>query len=90
MALTDTTTVEDQLVELIQDEFLDSDDQITLETPLLEWGILKSIETARLVSFIKDQFGVQVPAASVSADNLATVRTIASMVRQLHGDQPAA
>ena len=52
-----------ELRDYVSNEVLDGKD-IGLDgsTPLLEWGIINSIEMARLVSFIEIRFGVKVPA----------------------------
>jgi acyl carrier protein len=79
-------SVEASLLELIQDEFLDGDDELTTATPLLEWGVLKSIELARLVAFVKDEFGVRIPSSMTVADNMQNVGTIAGLVIALADD----
>lgn len=79
-------SVETSLLELIQDEFLDGDDDLTVTTPLLEWGVLKSIELARLVAFVNDEFDVRIPSGMVVADNMQNVETIARLVIALAGD----
>lgn len=78
---------EDQLIcdllTFIRTQFLDSDakGELTEETPLLTWGVLDSFKTVRLLNFIEDQLGAQIPPAQLYAGNLQDVRSIAAMVR---------
>jgi clorobiocin biosynthesis protein CloN5 len=78
---------EDQLISdlltFIRTQFLDGDanGELTEETPLLAWGVLDSFKTARLLNFIEDELGSQIPPAQLYARNLRDVRSIAAMVR---------
>ncbi len=49
-------------------------------TPLLEWGIINSMEMVRLVSFIQKQFGVDVPAKKMIADHFANIASLTNLV----------
>jgi acyl carrier protein len=53
---------------------------LTGSTPLLEFGVLNSIETARLVTYIRETFGVRLPPAAMTAGNFRTLDTIAGLV----------
>lgn len=83
MTQTSPTAIQAALTELVQDEFLDGDEELTLDTPLLEWGVLKSIGLTRLVSFIESEYHVRVPAEAVVADNMKDINSIASLVESL-------
>jgi acyl carrier protein len=78
---------EDQLISdllmFIRTQFLDGDPagELTEETPLLAWGVLDSFKTARLLSFIEDEFGSRIAPALLSSGNFQDVRSIAAMVR---------
>ena len=64
-------------------EMLEGDESLGPDTPLLELGVLNSMEIMRLLAFIDDQLGVRVPSDCVSADNLRDLRAIAALVRRL-------
>lgn len=87
---------EDQLVSdlimFIRTQFLDGDatGELTDETPLLAWGVLDSFKTARLLSFIEDELGSQIPPAQLYARNFQDIRSIAAMVRANGGGTRAA
>jgi acyl carrier protein len=77
---------EEQVAATIRDyirvTFLDGDSGQELEdtSPLLEWGVLNSLNTVRLVGFIRGELGVKVPALAVNGTNFKDVRSIARMV----------
>ncbi len=64
-------------------KFLPGEDPNLLEdsTPLITGGVLDSISTVELVSFLEEQFGVEFEAHEMSADYLDTLDTIASTVQ---------
>lgn len=78
------STITESLKTYIANEILDGKD-IGLEpsTPLLEWGVLNSIEIARLVSFIQNRFDVQVPDDMIVIENFKDVNSITSLVSGL-------
>ncbi|MEU4428967.1 acyl carrier protein [Actinoplanes sp. NPDC024001] len=53
---------------------------LTSTTPLLELGVLNSIETARLVAYIRATFGVRLSPATMTATNFRDLETIAGLV----------
>ena len=52
-------------------------------SPLLEWGVLNSLEIIRLLKYIEDSFGIVVPPREVTGDNLKDLRSIATLVTRL-------
>jgi acyl carrier protein len=75
----------EEITRYIQDELLNGDRSagLTTETPLLGWGILNSIDTARLVGFIRERFGVRVPPADIVERNFRNIECIADLVASL-------
>ncbi|WP_087925181.1 MULTISPECIES: acyl carrier protein [Streptomyces] len=71
-----------RISEYIRENFLDGDPKGDLEddTPLLEWGVLNSLNTARLIAFIREELDVVVKPVEISAANFRDVRSIAAMV----------
>ena len=82
MEVSEDQVISDLLM-FISTEFLDGDltGELTDETPLLAWGVLDSFKTARLLNYIEDEFGSQIPPALLSAGNFQNVRSIAAMIR---------
>lgn len=82
---TDREFVLRNLTQYIREHMLDGDEsvQLTAETPLLEWGILTSIGTTRLVTYIRNQFGVRVPPRQMVRQNFQNINCIANLVGSL-------
>lgn len=82
----------DRILEILRDyiasEVLDGKD-IGLEptTPLLEWGVINSLEITRLVAFMSQQFGVSVPADKVVATYFKDLQALTALVVELGGRQ---
>jgi acyl carrier protein len=68
----------------ILSEFLPGEDpgELTDETPLITGGILDSISTLKLVTFLEDHFGVIVEAHEAGVDNLDSVARISQLVAE--------
>lgn len=49
-------------------------------TPLLEWGVINSLEIVRLLAFIRTEFQVEVAADEVVATNFANLTAITNLV----------
>ena len=66
----------------ILEEFLPGEDPASLtdDTPLISGGILDSIATIKLISFLEEEFGVAFEAHEVSVDYLDTLERIAGIV----------
>lgn len=62
----------------------DSNTMIEPDTPLLEWGILNSISTVRLIGFIREKFAVDVPPEEVVGSNFKDLRSISQLLTQLN------
>jgi acyl carrier protein len=50
---------------------------------LLEWGILNSVETARLTVFLRQECGVRVSPTQVNAENFRDLESITDLVSTL-------
>nr|UPI48953.1 acyl carrier protein [Micromonospora sp.] len=82
----------EHLIAFIRDRFLAGDprDELTATSPLLEWGVLDSLNTAVLLTHIRDDLGVAIPPAKVSARYFRDVRSIAAMIDELPATTPLA
>ncbi|MGH2510003.1 MAG: phosphopantetheine-binding protein [Ktedonobacteraceae bacterium] len=54
-------------------------------TPLLEWGLINSIEIVRLLNFMNKQFEIDLPMNQLTADNLVDLGAITDMVLRNQG-----
>jgi acyl carrier protein len=69
--------------DFILEQFLpgESPEALTDATPLFTSGLLDSIASLQLVSFLESEFGIKVAAHEVVPDNLNTLDSIAGFVR---------
>jgi clorobiocin biosynthesis protein CloN5 len=83
------TDLEEALIAFIRERFLAGDlaDELTPDVPLLEWGVLDSLRTTVLISFIRGELGVPLRPSQVDATSFRTVRDI---VRTLQATGPDA
>ncbi len=67
----------------ILDTFLKGEDPSALrnDTPLISGGILDSLATLELVSFLEQRFSIQLEAHEVDAERLDTLTAIAALVQ---------
>lgn len=78
----------ERILEILRDyiakDVLDGKD-IGLEpsTPLLEWGVINSLEIVKLVTFISREFGVSVPGDKVTATYFKDLQALAGLVAEL-------
>ena len=56
-------------------------DSLTPDTPLISGGILDSISTVKLVTFLEEQYKVEFQAHEINSDNLETLTDIANTVQ---------
>jgi acyl carrier protein len=85
----DTQSVVEILKSYVGEQLLEGQN-IGLEptTPLLEWGVINSIEMARLVAFIRERFGVELPAETIIAPNFKDLTSIARLVVEQGAARP--
>ena len=74
--------IENVVRDYILREFLPGEDpgELTGQTPLITGGILDSISTLKLVTFLEEQFGIRIEAYEAGVEHLDTIRRIAELV----------
>jgi clorobiocin biosynthesis protein CloN5 len=76
----------DRITAYVRDHLLDetyTGGELTETTPLLQLGILNSLNTGRLLAFITEEFGVTVPATRITGKYLADLSSISALVADL-------
>jgi acyl carrier protein len=78
------TEIRQPIHDYILNEFLpgESPEELRDDTPLITGGILDSISTLKLVSFIEDHFGVTVEAHEAGVENLDSIRQIEALIAE--------
>ncbi|MGW9045358.1 acyl carrier protein [Streptomyces lydicus] len=62
-----------------------TEEEIALDAPLLEWGILTSLTTVRLIGHLQTAHGISIPHDQVVGSNFATIDSIAKLIAELSG-----
>jgi clorobiocin biosynthesis protein CloN5 len=82
----ETSSEQDQvsakLLSFIRNSFLagDPSGELSVETPLLEFGILNSLNTAEMIAYIRDEFGVNITFDEVTVTTFKSVESLGSVV----------
>jgi clorobiocin biosynthesis protein CloN5 len=73
-----------ELLTFIRESFLagDPEGELDADTPLLEFGILNSLNTAILIAHLGERFGIQVPLIDVTAATFKSVRSLTEVVHE--------
>lgn len=67
-------------------EILDGKDMgLSPETPLLEWGILNSIEIGRLIAYLQERFHVTIPDDQIAPQHFVNLKAVAALVASRMG-----
>ena len=74
--------VKEDLRQYILSEFLPGEKPSNLrdETPLRTSGVLDSVATLRLVSYIEERYGIEVEAHEAGVENFDSIQSIVSFI----------
>ena len=74
--------LKDEIRQFILANFLIGEDPANLkdDTPLRSSGVLDSVATLRLVTFVEEQFGIRVEAHEASVENFDSIDSIAAFI----------
>ncbi len=80
--MSDRAEMQQAVKDFILAEFLpgENPDELTPQTELVSSGILDSVATLRLVTFLEERFGIQVEAHEADEEHLNTLVSIADLV----------
>ncbi|MET7704768.1 phosphopantetheine-binding protein [Micromonospora sp. NPDC005413] len=53
------------------------------DSPLLEWGVLNSLNTARLIAFVRAELDVDVPPTHITGRHFRSLDTITDLILSL-------
>jgi len=85
--MTDPQEIKARLKTYILSEFLpgESAENLAYDTPLRTGGILDSLSTIKLVSFVEDTFGVEIEAHETGIQDFDRIDDIAALVARKAG-----
>jgi acyl carrier protein len=77
----------EELRQYILSEFLPGEKPSNLrdDTPLRTSGILDSVATLRLVSFVEEHYGIEVEAHEAGVENFDSIDSIVSFIKSKRG-----
>ena len=77
----ETADLEGQILQFVQSEIIENpDSEVTGETPLISSGLMNSLLSLKMVSFLEDTFDIEMAAHEVSVDYLDSVNQIVEFV----------
>lgn len=82
MTAIDLSEIKSTVKDFVLKEFLPGEDPNELrdDTPLMTGGILDSLATVKLVSFLETRYGVEFAPYELSAEYLDTVDAVAGLI----------
>ena len=80
--MADSQAIHDKIKNFILTEFLPGEDPsaLTDSTALMTTGILDSLATLKLVTYLEEEFGIVIEAHEADAENLNTLEDIVRLV----------
>lgn len=77
--------VQTEIEEFVRSQLLDGDRsaELTATSPLLEWGVLNSMNIARLLTFIRERFGVNVAPQHIVGANFRDLDSVTHLTVSL-------
>jgi acyl carrier protein len=83
----DNESIQSKVKTFILSQFLPGEDPsaLTDSTPLMTTGILDSLATLKLITYLEEEFGIRVEAHEADAENLNTLADITRFVTSKRG-----
>jgi acyl carrier protein len=77
----------EEIRQFILSEFLPGEkaSNLTDDTPLRTSGILDSVATLRLVTYVEEHFGIQLEAHETSVENFDTIDSVVALIQSKGG-----
>lgn len=79
--------IKEELRQYILSEFLPSEkpSNVRDDTPLRTGGLLDSVATVKLVTFVEERYGIEVSAREAGVKNFDRIETIAAFIKNKLG-----
>jgi acyl carrier protein len=77
--------ISSKLTDYVREQFLGDSEisELSPDTPLLEWGVLNSMNTSILLTWIRVELGVAVPPTHITGRNFHSLESITDMIVEL-------
>lgn len=77
-----------RIADYVREELLGGDSDaaggdLTPDSPLLEWGVLNSMNTARLLTFLREELNVVVPPTHITGRYFRDLNSVTDLVLSL-------
>jgi acyl carrier protein len=69
--------------EMLGEVELDRATELKPNSPLLEWGVLTSLNTARLLAYLREEFAIEVPPMHITARHFRDLNSVTDLVLSL-------
>lgn len=66
----------------VKNEYLEDDDEVNVDTPLISGGIVDSFSMVSLKRFLENKYKIQIPDDKATPKAFDTVNSICALVRQ--------
>lgn len=78
------TEAAEDVKQYIVDHILDGRDanELTFESPLLEWGLIDSLTIVDLVDFVKTRYAIDLPASELHPRNLESISSFTRLMER--------
>jgi acyl carrier protein len=82
-------TLADELWEYFQEKCLSGEypDEFNREDNLIDNGVLDSLSTLNLVSYLEEEYGIKIKSEDITLENFGTVDQLAALVEQKQAGQ---
>lgn len=79
--------IQSTLTRYILDQFLpgENESNLTPQTPLISGGVLDSLATVQVASFLEEHYGIELAPHEAGIDYLDTIEKMAELVRAKKG-----
>lgn len=77
-----TTSKTEQIIQFITEITFKEEGQITEVTPLFEEGIFDSLGFLSLISFMHEEFGIEIENDELNEENFSTIKSVVSFISE--------
>lgn len=80
----DKSDIKEIIRNYVIEEFIDGEDEISNDTPLISGGYLDSFSMVSIVVFLEKKFGIKIPPVKVKPESFDSVNKIAAVINDVN------